>query len=211
MRCRRPVDGGEAGDAREAPGSHLSYPLMLPLNKDPVMHRYLMMMLLSVGLLLQSDARAHSPTPPSQPSQTLTVSGNVSKRLVLDVAALRSREPSQILAVPQGDKEGNPASMVHGIRLRDLLEEARLVTQDQHTLRKTIVVARAADGYKVVFSWSELFNSLSGDSVLVLFERDGNPLAKDEGPIALISAKDLRTGPRHVRWLKEVEVRQVVD
>jgi hypothetical protein len=45
--------------------------------------------------------------------------------------------------------------------------------------------------------------------VLVLYERDGNPLAKNEGPIALISAKDLRTGPRHVRWLKEVEVRLV--
>jgi hypothetical protein len=69
--------------------------------------------------------------PPSQPSQTLTVGGNVSKRLVLDVAALRSREPSQMLAVPLADKDGNPASMVRGIRLRDLLEEAKLATRDQ--------------------------------------------------------------------------------
>lgn len=175
------------------------------------MYRYLATTCLAFGLLMGSGAWAHPQTPPSQPSQSLTVSGNVATKLVLDVAALSKREPSQVLAVPLADKEGNPASMVRGIRLRDLLEEAKLVTQDHHTLKKTVVIARAVDGYKVVFSWSELFNSLTGESVLVLFERDGNPLAKDEGPIALISAKDLRTGPRHVRWLKEVEVRQVVD
>lgn len=93
---------------------------------------------LVLGLLIGSGAGAHSQTPPSQPSQ-----------------------PSQVLAVPLADKDGNPDSMVRGIRLRDLLEEAKLV-------------------------------------------------AKEEGPIALISAKDLRTGPRHVRWLKVVEVHQVV-
>jgi hypothetical protein len=175
------------------------------------MHRYLASTLLALGMSVQSGAWAHSQTPPSQPSQTLTVGGNVSKRLILDVAALRSREPSQVLAVPLADKDGNPASMVRGIRLRDLLEEAKLVTQDSHTLKKTVVIARAVDGYNAVFSWNELFNSLAGESVLVLYERDGNPLAKEEGPIALISAKDLRTGPRHVRWLKEIEVRQVID
>ena len=173
------------------------------------MHRYLASTLLALGMSVQSGAWAYSQTPPSQPSQTLTVGGNASKRLVFDVAALRSREPSQVLAVPLADKDGNPASMVRGIRLRDLLEEAKLATQDHDSLRKTIVIARAVDGYKAVFSWSELFNSLAGESVLVLYERDGNPLAKNEGPIALISAKDLRTWPRHVRWLKEVEIRLV--
>jgi len=174
------------------------------------MHQYLSPMLLALGLLVQPGVWAHSRVP-SQLSQTLTVGGNVANRLVLDVAALMKREPSQVLAVPQSDKEGSPASMVRGVRLRDLLEEAKLVTQDRHTLKKTVVIARAVDGSKVVFSWSELFNSLAGESVLVLYERDGNPLAKEEGPIALISAKDLQTGPRHVRWLKEIEVRQVVD
>jgi hypothetical protein len=47
--------------------------------------------------------------------------------------------------------------------------------------------------------------------VLVLFERDGKPLAPAEGPLALISGKDIRTGPRHVKWLQTVEVRQIVE
>lgn len=63
----------------------------------------------------------------------------------------------------------------------------------------------------MVFSWSELFNSAVGDQVLVIFESDGKPLRDDEGRIALISAADLRTGPRHVKWLQDIEVRKIVD
>ena len=40
---------------------------------------------------------------------------------------------------------------------------------------------------------------------------DRVPLADDEGRIALISGKDIRTGPRHVKWLQSIEVRKIVD
>jgi len=73
------------------------------------------------------------------------------------------------------------------------------------------VIASATDGYKVVFSWSEIFNSPVGEGVIVFFEKDGKPLADDEGRIALISSRDLRTGPRHVKWLSGIEVRKIVD
>jgi DMSO/TMAO reductase YedYZ molybdopterin-dependent catalytic subunit len=101
--------------------------------------------------------------------------------------------------------------VLRGVRLRAVLERAQVKTVDHNTVKKLAVIASASDGYKVVFSWSELFNSELGDSVLVLFERDGKPLAPAEGPLALISGKDIRTGPRHVKWLQTVEVRQIVE
>ena len=73
------------------------------------------------------------------------------------------------------------------------------------------VLAIASDGYTVVFSWSEIFNSPVGDGILVFFEKDGVPLGDDEGRIALISAKDIRTGPRHVKWLQSIEVRKIAE
>lgn len=62
-----------------------------------------------------------------------------------------------------------------------------------------------------MFSWSELFNAIAGENVPVLFERDGQSLPHAEGPLALLTADDLRTGPRHVKWLRAIEVRQVVE
>ena len=71
-----------------------------------------------------------------------------------------------------------------------------------------MVLASATDGYKVSFSWPELINTEGGAGVLVVFERDGQALGADEGRIALIAAHDLKSGPRHVKWLSHVELKQ---
>ena len=93
--------------------------------------------------------------------------------------------------------------------LRDLLTASKPTENGRFDLRRTIVVARATDGYVAVFSWAELFNGPLGDRVIVAYQRDGAPLKDDEGRIALVSAGDLRPGMRHVRWLSTVELRRV--
>ncbi|MEC5161940.1 MULTISPECIES: molybdopterin-dependent oxidoreductase [unclassified Janthinobacterium] len=157
---------------------------------------------------------AHDATAPAAASPSVTVSGAVERKLTLRADDLRGYPPRQIselqLAGRDGADAGKPVH-VRGVRLRDILEQAQVVTRDHHTVKKLAVIATAGDGYKVIFSWSELFNSQVGDDVLVLFERDGKPLGADEGPLALISGKDKRTGPRHVKWLQAIEVRQIVE
>ena len=85
-----------------------------------------------------------------------------------------------------------------GVRLADLINKAVPVTHDHNDVKKMIVVATATDGYRVVFSWSEIFNSPAGEGMIVYFEKDGQPLGEDEGHIAMVSTKDTKTGPRPV-------------
>lgn len=158
-------------------------------------------------------ALAHDAAP-SEPSKSVTVSGAVEQKLTLSVDELRRFPTPRIIdlqLVPQKDVEQGKLMLVRGVRLRDILEQAKVINRDHNTVKKLAVIATASDGYKVIFSWSELFNSDVGDQVLVLFERDGKPLGLEEGPLALISGKDIRTGPRHVKWLQAVEVRQIVE
>ena len=42
---------------------------------------------------------------------------------------------------------------------------------------------------------------------MVVYERDGKALAADEGLLALVSLKDMRPGPRHIKWLQSIELR----
>lgn len=169
------------------------------------------LVLLAATLACGSAAFAAEPAPPASPARSLAITGGVEHPLDLDADKLRQRPPQQIVDLQLPGKDGGAASRVRGVRLRDLLDEAKIVTRDHNTVKKLAVIAGATDGYKVVFSWNELFNSAAGDSVLVLFERDGKPLSAAEGPLALIAGKDLRTGPRHVKLLQSVEVRQIVD
>lgn len=173
------------------------------------MRRLARLTLLSLALACSPAVFAHG-TQPATPVRTLTISGGVEQTLKLDVDALRKRPAAQFTEVKLTDKSAATAS-VRGIRLRELLNEAKIVTRDHNTVKKLAIVAIAADQYKAVFSWNELFSSKAGDNVLVLLERDGKPLPDSEGPLALVSADDLRTGPRHVKWLQAVEVRQVTE
>jgi DMSO/TMAO reductase YedYZ molybdopterin-dependent catalytic subunit len=154
------------------------------------------------------DAAASAP-----PATSVTISGAVEHALTVRVADLRAFPPAQIVELRLAGRGADPgkASVLLGVRLRDLVDRAKIVKRDHNTVKKLAIIATATDGYKAVFSWNELFNADLGDSVLVIFERDGKALGAEEGPLALISGKDLRTGPRHVKWLQAVEVRQIAD
>lgn len=157
-------------------------------------------------------AREAAPVRPLVAS--VSVSGIVEHALTLSVADLRATPPAQIVELRLAGGGGSDAakpSVVRGVRLRDLVEQAKIVTRDHNTVKKIAIIATASDNYKAVFSWNELFNTDIGDSVLVVFERDGKPLTIEEGPLALVSGKDLRSGPRHVKWLQAIEVRQIAD
>lgn len=155
-----------------------------------------------------------TPTPADLVTDTLTVSGTVEHNLKLSVADLRTFRLQPAVRVSLGHGASNKSGWkvsVKGILLTDILDRATVVTHNHNDVKKTVIVATASDGYKVVFSWSELFNSPLGDGVLVYFEKDGKPLGDDEGRIAMISTKDTHTGPRHVKWLNGIEVRKIVD
>ena len=145
--------------------------------------------------------------------QRVAVRGDVLRPLQLDRAELAAfpaadQATSSVMRRVDGQER---QTATRGVRLRALLERAGLAERDRLDWRKTVVVVTATDGYRTVFSWPELVNTEAGAQVLVLYERDGAPLAADEGPLALVAAADLRTGPRHVKWLAGIEVRILRD
>ncbi len=147
-------------------------------------------------------------------SDTLTVRGAVEHPLTLSVDDLRAFPAQQLAEVAltrQNGAEAGTLQNLKGVRLSDLVNKAVLVVKDHNDIKKMIVVATATDGYRVVFSWSEIFNSPAGDGMIVYFEKDGKPLGEDEGRIAMVSTKDTKTGPRHVKWLQTLEVRLIND
>ena len=175
---------------------------------------FLRIFVVAGALAASVPSNAQHGAPPASPSQSVTVTGAVECALTLRADELRHFPPQQIVELTlagRGGAEPGKPSVVRGVRLRDILDQAKVVKRDHNTVKKLAVIAVASDGYKVVFSWSEIFNSDAGDSVLVLFEREGKPLAAEEGPLALISAKDIRTGARHVKWLQSIEVRQIAE
>lgn len=153
---------------------------------------------------------AASGTVSAQVSERVEVSGAVRQSIALDAAALAAF-PAEAIGQFTQSRSGAAAasqSTVRGVKLAALIERAGLASSADRNAWKTLaVIATATDGYRAVFSWPEIVNTAVGDGVLVVFERDGKPLDEVEGRVALISAADLKPGPRHVRNLKRIELR----
>lgn len=147
----------------------------------------------------------------------LTVKGNVERTQAYSLDELKQLPVQRIEDVrvvrEQGATTGaqEMARRYTGCLLRDVLDRAKLVEKNRMDLRKSVVIVTASDGYRAVFSWAELYLSPIGDGVLIVYERDGAALADTEGPLALVSLKDTRPGPRHVKWLRTIEVRALTD
>jgi molybdopterin-dependent oxidoreductase-like protein protein len=146
-------------------------------------------------------------------STELEVGGEVNANLRLTVEGLRAIAVHNAKDLPAAvaGALAEPYREYTGVLLTEVLDRAGLRSERKDDWRRLYVVATASDGYKAVFSWGELFNSRIGRGALVVFERRGKPVDDSEGRIALVSTEDDRIGPRHVKWLRRIEVRRLVD
>ena len=139
----------------------------------------------------------------------LHVVGRVTCPFSLTIEALRSMDSLETDDLPMICGSGEPKGRVgncRGVLLADIINQAKVLVMEHNDTKKMFVVAASDDGYKAVFSWQEIFNSPNGDSILVVFEKNGQPLYGGCGEVDLLSARDHLTGPRYVRQLKTVEI-----
>jgi len=168
-------------------------------------------------LAFAAAAFLHVSTATEPATATLTIKGSVERELNLSIGDLKQL-PAQRLEDVRLVRETSGASSstemarrYTGCLLRDVLDRARPVEKNRMDFRKSIVIVTASDGYRAVFSWAELYLSPIGDGALVVYERDDRPLPDSEGPLAVVSLKDTKPGPRHVKWVKSIELRVVSD
>jgi DMSO/TMAO reductase YedYZ molybdopterin-dependent catalytic subunit len=141
-------------------------------------------------------------TPSPTASAALTIQGDLPTPLTLTVQDLE-KLPQESVTVT--DQDGTKVTY-EGIPLRDLLEQAGapLGKQLRGKALASYVVAKAHDGYQVVFTLAEIDPAFANESILVADKRDGKALFGFQGPFRLVCAND-KAGARSVRMLETIE------
>jgi hypothetical protein len=98
---------------------------------------------------------------------------------------------------------------IKGIRVKDILEKAGFSEQNPKFLSEYYFTCVASDGYKVVYSWNELFNTEAGNQVYIVVEAEGKKADLMGERILMLSASDQATGRRFVKNLAEIKVERV--
>lgn len=97
-----------------------------------------------------------------------------------------------------------------GVLLRELILKAGLRSHPAGEFKRTVFIAQAHDGYAVVFSWHELFNTAIGERAIVATECGNEVLSVEDGAPILFSGADILPAPRHVKRLARVIARVLV-
>jgi hypothetical protein len=111
--------------------------------------------------------------------------------------------PREKASVPEQD--GTEVEY-EGVSLREVLKRAGapLGGQLRGKALASYVLAKAHDGYQVVFTLGEIDAQFGNEQIIVADKRDGKPLFGYQGPFRLVCPHD-KAGARSVRMLETLE------
>ncbi|GAB3008565.1 hypothetical protein GCM10027051_06170 [Niabella terrae] len=146
-------------------------------------------------------------------TEHFTVTGAVKKELRFTLEDLSRYPQYRLDSIRILNHHGEPRSVLHHpelVRLKDLLAPLELNSRGPKQYSEFFFTIIATDGYKVVFSWNELYNTAVGDSVFLIKGYDGRKGREMQHYISMISSSDRATGRRYVKGVQEIKVSRVL-
>lgn len=164
--------------------------------------------LIALGLVFTLSAVSQEA---SVPTASFIISGEVKSPVAINIADFKkwTAVPVEDVVITNhlGERKSEATGM-KGIRLREVLASVEITAETPKVLSEYYFVCKANDGYTVVYSWNELFNTAIGDSVYIITEKDHQPAILMKESVLMLSPKDFKTGRRHVKSLSEINVRR---
>jgi len=148
----------------------------------------------------------------AQESKQFTIEGKVKAPLTItlnNLSAYKSVSLDSMIIFNHLLQRKSSIKNIKGVLLKDILAKVEIDAASPKTLSEFYLVFTATDNYKVVYSWNEIFNSPTGNQLLVLTSYDANPAKAEKGNIAVITPGDFATGRRFVKGLSKISILQV--
>ncbi|HVM87980.1 MAG TPA: hypothetical protein VMT76_07305 [Puia sp.] len=140
-------------------------------------------------------------------SEQLVIEGNVNNRLtftIKDLSNFPSTAIDSFVIYNHLHERKRALKNVKGALLKDILDKAGISEKNPKLLGEYYFTCVATDGYKVVFSWNEIFNTEVGKGIIVVMEEDGMHAETLPDRIVLLSSKDFSTGRRYIKGLVKI-------
>jgi hypothetical protein len=140
-------------------------------------------------------------------SESFTVSGEVLKAETVDISKLASYTTVHLDSLRIYTHDMQPKGVmknINGVLLKDILSAIPFNNENPKVLSEYYIECQATDGYKVLFSWNEIFNGETGKHTMIITSKNGTNMSQLDDHIALITPTDHATGRRYVKWLNRI-------
>ena len=145
------------------------------------------------------------------PTEAFKITGQVKMEQLVTIGQIDSMSSTPIDDQVIYNQKGEIKDTLTGLRgvpLKEVISRIQLVYDKPKELNEFYFVFTASDGYKVVFSWNEIYNTEAGNHFYILTRVNGKPLNIIEERIPLISTTDIQSGRRYIKGLQLIEVKR---
>ncbi len=146
-----------------------------------------------------------------KPTNSFVISGKVAKTVTITMDSLQQYPVKAIGSLKVTNHVGDfkhQDEALKGVLLKDVLSHTTFALSNPKLMSRLYFVFTGADGYQVVYSWNELYNTPVGDQVFILTEKNGIKAAQLPDNIQMVSMMDFKTGRRYLHNLSKVTVAQ---
>lgn len=146
------------------------------------------------------------------PTDEIKISGRIKSEITIKASDLKSFPQQKIKDVKilnyRGEDKGT-LKKLRGIPIVELLKKVEFEVDNERFLSEFYLIFEATDGYKVVFSWNEIFNSDVGKNAFIVTQKDGQSVENIGESIILLTPNDYKTGRRYVKNLAKIIVKRI--
>ena len=139
---------------------------------------------------------------------TFEITGKVKSEKTISIADLDKFKIVELkdVNISCSPKKEDKAGIVKAVLLKDLLDTVTYDYQSRKELNEFYFVFEASDGYRILFSFNEIYNTQTGNNLFVVTELDGKKAGDMENGILILTTKDIKQGSRNMKWLKKIIV-----
>lgn len=150
----------------------------------------------------------HSQNNSASRSNEFSISGKVKMEKVISLSDLEKYPTVSLknVNISCSPRREDKAKLVKGVLLKNILDSVTFLHEKSKTLNQYYFLFIASDGYKVVFSFNEIYNTEVGNNLYIVTEIEKKQLAAMPNRILMITMKDIKSGSRNVKWLSKIVV-----
>ena len=144
-------------------------------------------------------------------TEGFAITGEVNVPITLhltDFTRWKEYEIADIVITNHLGERKSEAKGMKGVLFKEVLASVEFAAENPRILSEYYFVCKGKDGYTVVYSWNELFNTTIGESVYIVTSKNGVRIQDMDDAVLMVAPKDFRTGRRYVKFLEFVEVKR---
>jgi len=143
-------------------------------------------------------------------TDVLLITGKVKKEKTFTLNQIKANRTILLgeVNISCSPKQKEDAKGVKAILVKDLLDSVKFDYSSGKMLNQFYFKFEASDGYVVVFSFNEIYNTEVGKQLFIVTENNGTDIANLDNRILMLSNSDLKPGSRNLKGLKRIVVCQ---